>query len=290
MLRLNAILLLIFIFTLPCLSQKLKKADKISRDNLEAHVRYLADDRLEGRRAGSPGEKLAMEYISDKFKSAGLLPKGNDGYYQEFEINEGLQINNGTTFSINDVTLEAGKDYFPFPYSARKSIEASPAIAIQEADMPWFVDLEDILDENKQNPHFDLNDYIKKNAQKAYDRAATAVVIYNTSADADNLSFNPKDRSETLPLPVIYVNKDAATKYFSDATATLNIKLNVDIGEKKRKGHNVVGYIDNGAPTTVVLGAHFDHLGYGEDGNSMLRTGEKLIHNGADDNASGTAA
>ena len=40
----------------------------------------------------------------------------------------------------------------------------------------------------------------------------------------------------------------------------------------------------------MILGAHFDHLGYGEDGNSMLRTGEKLIHNGADDNASGTAA
>ena len=84
--------------------------------------------------------------------------------------------------------------------------------------------------------------------------------------------------------------KDAAKKYFSDATATLKIKMNVDIGEKKRTGHNVVGYIDNGASTTVILGAHFDHLGYGEDGNSMLRTGEKLIHNGADDNASGTAA
>jgi Zn-dependent M28 family amino/carboxypeptidase len=40
----------------------------------------------------------------------------------------------------------------------------------------------------------------------------------------------------------------------------------------------------------VVLGAHFDHLGYGEDGNSMLRNADKLIHNGADDNASGTAA
>ena len=89
---------------------------------------------------------------------------------------------------------------------------------------------------------------------------------------------------------MIYVTKEAAKKYFSDATATLNIKLNVDIGEKKRTGHNVIGYIDNGAATTVVLGAHFDHLGYGEDGNSMLRTGEKLIHNGADDNASGTAA
>jgi len=75
-----------------------------------------------------------------------------------------------------------------------------------------------------------------------------------------------------------------------DKTATLNIKLRTDIGEKKRIGHNVIGYIDNKAATTVILGAHFDHLGYGEDGNSMLRTGEKLIHNGADDNASGTAA
>ena len=48
--------------------------------------------------------------------------------------------------------------------------------------------------------------------------------------------------------------------------------------------------LDNGAAHTVVVGAHYDHLGYGEDGNSMLRTGEVLIHNGADDNASGTAA
>jgi aminopeptidase YwaD len=91
-------------------------------------------------------------------------------------------------------------------------------------------------------------------------------------------------------VPVIYVLKDAAKKYFHDKTATLNIKIRTDIGEKKRIGHNVIGYIDNKAATTVILGAHFDHLGYGEDGNSMLRTGEKLIHNGADDNASGTAA
>ncbi|HET9433128.1 MAG TPA: M20/M25/M40 family metallo-hydrolase, partial [Chitinophagaceae bacterium] len=79
-------------------------------------------------------------------------------------------------------------------------------------------------------------------------------------------------------------------KYFSDPAATLDIKIKIDVGEKKRTGRNVVGYIDNGAAGTVILGAHYDHLGYGEDNNSMLRTGEKMIHNGADDNASGTAA
>jgi aminopeptidase YwaD len=53
----------------------------------------------------------------------------------------------------------------------------------------------------------------------------------------------------------------------------------------------VIGFIDNNAPTTVVFGAHYDHLGYGEDGNSMIRNAASpLIHNGADDNASGTAA
>ncbi|MDH5397973.1 MAG: M28 family peptidase, partial [Cyclobacteriaceae bacterium] len=51
---------------------------------------------------------------------------------------------------------------------------------------------------------------------------------------------------------------------------------------------NVVGFLDNGAKMTVVIGAHFDHLGYGGV-NSLFREGE-AVHNGADDNASGTAA
>ena len=289
MLRIKLAVTLILLATVVS-SQKLKKADKITRENLEAHIKFLADDKLEGRRAGSNGERLAMEYISEKFKTTGLLAKGIDGYYQPFEINEGLQINEGTYFTIDEMPLVAGKDFFPFPFSAEKTIAASPAVAIQEADMPWFIDLKDIVEENKSNPHFDLTDYIKNNSKKAYDRAATAVIIYNTSAEDDKLAFNPKDKSEPIPIPVVYVMKDAAKKYFSDATATLKIKMKVDIGDKKRTGHNVVGYIDNDAANTVILGAHFDHLGYGEDGNSMLRTGEKLIHNGADDNASGTAA
>lgn len=50
-------------------------------------------------------------------------------------------------------------------------------------------------------------------------------------------------------------------------------------------GRNVIGYIDNKAPYTIIIGAHYDHLGWGEHGS--LHTGEKAIHNGADDNASG---
>jgi hypothetical protein len=253
-------------------------------------VQYLADDKLEGRRTGSEGEKMAMQYISSQFSSVGLAAKGTDGYYQPFDVNDGKQINSGTFFTINGNELNAGKDFFPFPYSSSQKIEALPSIAIQEIEMPWFFDLKDVLEENKNNPHFDLNDYIYNNAKKAKERGASAVILYNSTATDDKLQFNAKDKSAPLTIPVFYIHKETAQKYFKDPAAALTIKFKADIGEKKRVGHNVVGYIDNGAATTVVLGAHFDHLGYGEDGNSRNTTADHAIHNGADDNASGTAA
>jgi hypothetical protein len=58
-------------------------------------------------------------------------------------------------------------------------------------------------------------------------------------------------------------------------------------GDAFLTGTNVIGYLDNGAAQTVVIGAHYDHLGMGGEG-SLYREGE-AIHNGADDNASGVA-
>ncbi len=60
-------------------------------------------------------------------------------------------------------------------------------------------------------------------------------------------------------------------------------------GEKKQ-AHNVAAFLNHHAANTIVIGAHFDHLGYGEYGNSLYAGKDKQIHNGADDNASGTAA
>jgi aminopeptidase YwaD len=88
---------------------------------------------------------------------------------------------------------------------------------------------------------------------------------------------------------VVYISKTAKEKYLHDETETLDIKLKIAIEDKKRYGHNVIGFLNNGAASTIVIGAHYDHLGYGEDHNS-LHTGDPAVHNGADDNASGTAA
>ena len=283
--------LVIVLLLVACSSpKKISKTDTQTLNNLKAHIRYLSDDKLEGRRTGTKGEQLAMEYISDQFKAIGLIPKGTESYPQPFTINDGKQIDAVTELIINDNKLEVKKDYFPFPFCPDQKIEALPSVALQEVGMPWFFDLKETLETNKDNPHFDLVDYIRTNFKGINDRGAIAMIFYNSSDMDDKLAFDPKDKSEKLAIPAVYVSKDAAKKYFSDKSATLNIKLRTSISEKNRVGHNVIGYIDNRAATTVILGAHYDHLGYGEDGNSRNTTREPAIHNGADDNASGTAA
>lgn len=65
------------------------------------------------------------------------------------------------------------------------------------------------------------------------------------------------------------------------------VKFDVN-GDGTITGNNVIGFIDNKAENTVIIGAHFDHLGFGGEG-SLYRDSIKAIHNGADDNASGVA-
>ena len=277
-------------------AQKLKKENAKIQTGLEAHVQYLADDKLEGRRTGTKGEQLAFEYIAKQFEAIGLQPKGatnsnaSQGYGLPFEINEGKSADTSTHFIINGSALTLGADYFPFAFSANGAGVSSLSVAVKEAGVPWFIDLKDILEDNKSNPHFDLQDFISTYSKKLSQRGqATALVLFNSGTDADGLKFNPKDKSEKAKLPVIYITPSASKKYLADPSATIQVDFSVSLQDKIRTGINAVGFIDNGAATTVVIGAHFDHLGYGEDGNSRYEKKEPAIHNGADDNASGTS-
>lgn len=265
-----------------------EKENTLTESNLQKHVQYLADDKLEGRRTGTAGELLAMEYIIGQYKSLGIEPKGSNGFVQEFEINEGFQLDENNGFKINGQSLVLQDDYFPLAFSARKSAQGKPALALSEPGQPWFKDLKELLEENKQNPHFDIEEAIKKLANDAAVKKATAFIIYNSGTQVDNVQFNKNDVSQLLSIPVIYVKPAAVKKYFTDLSASLQIELQVYLSHKIRKARNIIAYINNNATNTVVLGAHYDHLGYGEDKNALDAVHE--VHNGADDNASGTAA
>ncbi|MEL6535369.1 MAG: M20/M25/M40 family metallo-hydrolase [Bacteroidota bacterium] len=75
-------------------------------------------------------------------------------------------------------------------------------------------------------------------------------------------------------------------KYFQPFAFTYSTDPHGANGEE-RTGNNVVGWIDNGAAATVIIGAHYDHVGMGDFGSRS--NGDPAVHNGADDNASGVA-
>jgi aminopeptidase YwaD len=270
-------------------SQKLRKADKEIIAALQTDIGYLSNDQLEGRRSGTSGEKLASEYIFTSFAKTGLKPLGDSGtWLQRFEIYDGKDIG-GTRFIINNTALLLNTDFIPLPFSASGKVQGSPAIALQESGSPWFYDLREIVESMQSNPHADLGKILREKTRLFAGKGASAVIFYNSSKLDDGIVFDPAEGIRTEKIPVLYITRAGRKKYMKDISQSLDVEINVEILEKKRWGHNVIGFLDNGAPYTVILGAHYDHLGFGEEGNSLYRGTEKKIHPGADDNASGTA-
>jgi aminopeptidase YwaD len=277
-------------FPLFLFAQKPTKADKKIVDNLLAHVSYLADDKLEGRRAGTKGELLAMEYISKQFEAAGLQKTIGKNFVQEFEVDEGKQIDIQTGLAIDEHKLQLMEDFFPLAWSGNENVQGHSTLSSTDAKQPWLIDVAPIIEANKSNPHFDLEEAVKNFVTDATAKEATAIIFYNSSAVVDNLQFNAKDKSIVAKIPVLYLKKKTLDVFTKNNANKLEIDLHVDLQPKKRNCRNVIGYIDNKAANTVIIGAHYDHLGYGEDHNSMYKGEILQIHNGADDNASGTAA
>ncbi len=273
------ILLLFVLFSNGLYAQELSKEDKNSIASLKKTISYLADDKLEGRRTGSAGEKLANEFIESQFKKIGLEPiEKNRTFLQEFEVKDGKEINKETSFIIGNEHATVNQDFFPLVYSANVTDLKLPG----SSDAIVYYDIKTTLEENKTNPHFDLKENIYNSAKSAAGKKSL-FLVYNSSSDKDNISFDGKEKTQQLTIPVIYVH--TRMKLPADLTLTISISE-----EKERTGHNVVGYINNNAASTIILGAHYDHLGYGQDHNSLYIGTKAMIHNGADDNASGIGA
>ena len=137
------------------------------------------------------------------------------------------------------------------------------------------------------HPHskyIEYNDERKK-IQTAATKGAIGVLLYNEDANytLPEADYRRNVTAETIP---VFIIDDATAKKLLAYSGP--ITLSTDLQEEVRTGHNVIGFIDNHAPTTVVIGAHYDHLGHGEIEGSLYR-GSSAIHNGADDNASGIA-
>ncbi len=228
-----------------------------------------------------------MQYIEQEYREIGLTPAGNNGYEQAFPIDEGRSYQR-SSFKVGDQVLAPETDYIPLSFSAQQQAAGTAAMVMSEPGQPWFMDVKDSLEANHNNPHFDILANLREAAIRSAAKGATALLLYNSSTLVDNIAFNKFDTAAPASIPVLYITRKAMRQYFADNTASYDLQIRLVFDPHTRIAHNLAAWIDNGAATTVILGAHYDHLGYGED-HTALDTGHQ-IHNGADDNASGTAA
>lgn len=272
-------------------------------ENLKEHIYYLASDKLSGRNTGSKGEKRSYDYISEQYKKMGLLPKGELGFLQPFSFNYGKRISGKNQLTLNGQDLSLDEDFYPLNSSANGKVKGkivdvgfgivAPSIGYDSyqnlSNLKGNIYLIECSTPDGDSPHSKYSPFadIKTRIQQAKSKGAIAVIFTNTMQDAEDLKANLEMNSTIEEIPVIFLKAAALKKYRQDEFNTASITINLE--KISLTGHNIAAFIDNGAPLTVVIGAHYDHLGYGEYGNSLYR-GEPGIHNGADDNASGTAA
>jgi aminopeptidase YwaD len=263
--------------------------DEILKTRVIGHISVLAHDSLEGRRTGTLGEQKAFNYIASQYRGLEIGSISTYDYMQTFTIDEGKFFAGKSTLSIDEKVLKPLEDYFPFAWSGEGAMDSDAVVALNESGEAWWIDLEPILQKNKENPHFSLPAHIYETAKDAIEKGATAILFFNSGTLDDQLTYLAKDRAEVVGKPVLYIKASAIRALEIEQESAPYVKGNIAFEKLSRNAQNLVAYLDNNAPTTIVIGAHYDHLGYGEDENSR-HTGEPEIHNGADDNASGTAA
>jgi len=285
-----------FLFTIFALLTISGCHDLTVQEQFKKHITYLASDELEGREAGTESEKKAAQYVAKEFRQIGLNPKGTDGYFQQFNFMMG-KIYGENEVRNGDTELAIDDDFFPLNYSGNglatgEVVNAGFGIEAPDLSYSDYTDIGDVSGKIVQfsvsspdgiHPHSEYIDYhnVRNRVKLAESKGAVAVILTNEDPNASDPKKDYTEKMAKVSIPVIFISK---TKKLSGSEVTIRVELKDD----ERQAQNVVGYIDNGRENTIVFGAHFDHLGYGIHGGSLYR-GEEMIHNGADDNASGTS-
>ena len=272
--------------------------------DLKKHVYFLASDKLKGRSPGTPGEEAAAKYIAAAWKKAGIKPGGENGtWYKPFTFTDKVQANASTALTVNNKAYTLNTDFWPMGFSGNGTVTA-PAVyvhygitnpekgyddyaGLSEAELKGKIFVIELSSPDGIHPHSAHIHYSDPGTKlrKAVEKGAVGVIFIDNRKDTDVPSKELSKNMRPESIPVVYA-EGILPKILSETT-DLPVTLTVKVDRIQGHGKNVVGVIDNGAKFNVIIGAHFDHLGWGDDGS--LYKGEPAIHNGADDNASGTA-
>ncbi len=303
--------------------------DAVTIPELRQHITFLASDSMKGRMPGTPETRAAAAYIAEAFKKAGLHPLGENGY-QYFDVITSVRLAGGNFLSSGENSFKLKEEYTPLSFSANGEVEAPLVFAgfgfhIDTDTLKWDdysqVDVKDkwvlvLMGDPENDPHggrFFKDGKLRRKALLAAD-AGAAGVLFVAGPDFDEtdklMALHYDQSSSGSTIPVLQIKRGVANALLKGKTVTqlekelaekmapasyevgTVVKSRVALEQVKVKTQNVVAVLKGTVypDEYVVLGAHYDHLGYGGWGSGSRKPDLHEIHNGADDNASGTAS
>ncbi|HEX3556865.1 MAG TPA: M20/M25/M40 family metallo-hydrolase [Thermoanaerobaculia bacterium] len=279
-------------------------------------VRWLADDEREGRGIGTEGLDETSRWLARRFRELSLESVGGEGYFQSFEVPVAVAARPGTAMTVDGAAV--ARDAFqPAAFSssgqaAGPVVAAGYGITASELGIDDYKGIEakgKIVVVRRFTP--EGGPFAQKDAEQRYgdlrykawnarEHGAAGLIV----VDAPNGSTPPAeaplpslaiDRSEAAGgdagLPVVTLKRDAGSRLFAGSHQAV---LKIDLERQTRPAVNVVGVLratgTDRLPGAVLVGAHYDHLGFGGSGSGSLAPDSHEVHRGADDNGSGTAA
>lgn len=304
-------LIVLLIFGFRNYSQSNIIESKIDKTDLKNYITILSSDSLNGRFTGTIGQKKASKFIADRFKKIGLIDRTNNNYLEKFTLNK---------VKLGQVYLKTGNKIFEnfvdIIYQGDSNNEETE-IEIIFGGLGTSEHLSKINVENRYILIFtnNLRAPIRsiKELKKLKDRKALGLIVVNPNSSKQFESMMRTLKDFYLKERMIIPRKEMSSKYsanfLNQFTITSNqlkevigkssnqlnkfIKLNqienCPISRVKIKREriieiieteNVVGLINGNSDKSILISAHYDHLG----GN-----GENY-YPGADDNASGISA
>ncbi|MCZ6619682.1 MAG: M28 family peptidase [Gammaproteobacteria bacterium] len=282
-----------------------------SADRYLADVAWLADDAREGRGIGTRGLAAAAAWLEGRFAAIGLEPAaGAGGYQQSFDVVVDVEASPATSLAVNGHTVPSADFTIP-GFSANGEITARVVFAewgivSREHGIDDYagIDVEGAVvlvrrftpkngvfedDERLQNRLGGL----RYKTFTAREHGAVGLLIADippagVEQEDPQLPMLRVDNQGSAGIPVAVIKRPWAQALLAGNAVA---RLSVELVEKTQRVSNIVGRIRAGGnrlPGAVLLGAHYDHLGLGGEGSLVPEMIQP--HNGADDNASGTAA
>jgi hypothetical protein len=280
-------------------------------DRMAADVAWLADDRREGRGVGTRGLDDAARWLERQLRDIGAEPGGAGGLYrQSFDVPLAVTVGAATRLEIDGRSV-ARAEFVPASFSSPGEVSGDTVLAGHGIVAPelgrddyarvtvagkvvvvrrFTPDEPAFAEPSVQRRYSDL----RYKAFLARERGARAVLVVDlpgAGAPAEEAALPALGVAPLgeVGIPVLVLRRAPSQLLGSGKHA---VALTVALDRRTERAHNVIARIPAGAaerlPGAVVVGAHYDHLGRGALGS--LESAAGAVHNGADDNASGTAA